>query len=81
MICGVEGFVQSQHKSDIDFLVQRGCAIRIGRKEIDREKLITAIEELLHDDEVKRIAREVQASYAEWDGAQRSADFLREHFG
>lgn len=72
--------MQAEQEANIDFLVRRGCAIRIGRKEVNREKLLTAIEKLLHDEEARRIARDVQASYATWDGAKRSADFLREHF-
>lgn len=72
--------MQPEQEANIAFLVRRGCAIRIGRREVSREKLISAIDKLLHDGEAKRIAKGVQANYAAWDGAQRSATFLRARF-
>jgi UDP:flavonoid glycosyltransferase YjiC (YdhE family) len=73
--------MQPEQEWNIDCLVRQGCARRLGRHEVTRQRLITAIEELLHDTHARQIAKEIQSAYSQWNGAAKAAEFLIGRFG
>lgn len=73
--------MQPEQEWNIDFLVRKGCAIRLSRHEITHERLIDATEQLLSDQQAQSTAREIQADYREWNGAEKAAEFLFSRFG
>jgi UDP:flavonoid glycosyltransferase YjiC (YdhE family) len=73
--------MQPEQEWNIDCLVRKGAAIRLSRNEIDGDSLITAIETLLHDPQAYIAAAEIQRVYANHNGAEKAAAFLKDRFG
>jgi UDP:flavonoid glycosyltransferase YjiC (YdhE family) len=72
--------MQPEQEWNIDFLVRRGCAIRLSRHEVTRQDIIQAVEQLLNNQHAQAVAKEVQSEYQQWNGAERTAQFLASHF-
>ena len=71
------GFTPEQD-ANIGFLVRRGTAERLRRREIDSPHLARAFEHLLRP-EVRRRASELQEELAAWDGPGNVARFLERY--
>ena len=73
--------LQPEQESNIDALVRQGSAIRIRKRRLSRESLLTAIEQLLNDPSARQKAKEIQGLFAVWDGTKNAAGFLKQKFG
>lgn len=73
--------MQPEQEWNIDCMVRKGAAIRLSRNEINGDSLITAIETLLHDPQAYIAAAEIQRAYANNNGAEKAAAFLKDRFG
>ena len=69
--------MQPEQVANLDCLVRKGFAIRIPKSRVDANKILAAVDKLYHDPEAKRKA----AVVARWDGPQRAAAILKEHYG
>ena len=72
--------LQPEQEWNIDFFVRRGCAIRLSRREVTPDALRRAVEALLNDPCAKEVAERMQDTYRQWNGPQRTADYLVDHF-
>lgn len=72
--------MQPEQEINIDFVVRWGSALRVRRGDVTPERMRAAILQLLTDPQARERAAELAAEYAGWDGARRTADFLRAHF-
>jgi UDP:flavonoid glycosyltransferase YjiC (YdhE family) len=69
--------MQPEQEWNIDFVARKGCAIRIGRHDVTRKRLLDAVETLLHDESAHRKAKALQQAFTQWDGAREVAGFLK----
>ncbi len=72
--------LQPEQESNIDAIVRQGCAIRIRKRRLSQDSLLSAIEQLLNDSSARRKASEIQKLFMEWNGTKNTAAFLKQKF-
>lgn len=72
--------MQPEQEWNIDFIVRKGSAIRLSRREVTPNQLINAIDYLAHNQMAHDVAKQIQSEYSKWDGAKLSAEFIISHF-
>jgi UDP:flavonoid glycosyltransferase YjiC (YdhE family) len=72
--------MQYEQDANLQCLVRKGFAIRIPKRKASAERALEAIETLLHDEEAKQKAKAFSEEVTHWDGPNRAAAFLVEHF-
>jgi UDP:flavonoid glycosyltransferase YjiC (YdhE family) len=73
--------MQPEQVANLDCLVRRGFAVRIPRRKANAARIIAAAGRLLADEDAQTKARAFAVELAQWDGPQRSAQFLATTFG
>ncbi len=72
--------MQPEQEINVDCLVRKGFALRIRKGRLTPERLCTAIDRLLADEEAKRKAREFQKVVQAWDDPAIVRRFFEEKF-
>jgi len=73
--------MQPEQVANLDCLVRRGFAVRIPKRKANAARIIAAAGRLLADEDARTKARAFAVELAQWDGPQRSAQFLAATFG
>ncbi|MBP7687341.1 MAG: hypothetical protein KA765_05520 [Thermoflexales bacterium] len=72
--------LQPEQESNIELVVRYGSARRLSKRRLSRRTLLAAIDDLLDDPTARSRAADLQRLFAQWNGAARAAEFLREQF-
>jgi UDP:flavonoid glycosyltransferase YjiC (YdhE family) len=96
VICGGQGTVHTaclsgtpfvgigMHKEqeiNIDFIVRKGCAIRLDKETVTPQSVLQALDSLLHNESARRQAKNIQNKLKAWDGPANVTRFLCQTFG
>lgn len=73
--------MQPEQDANLDCLVRQGFAIRIPKRKANGERVVAAVEKLLHDEQARIKASQFSEIFKEWDGPTKAAAFLKEHYG
>jgi UDP:flavonoid glycosyltransferase YjiC (YdhE family) len=73
--------MQMEQVANLACLERLGFAIRVPKSKDPSRKILAAIDKLLHDERAKTRAADFANVIAKWDGPNRAAEILLEHYG
>jgi UDP:flavonoid glycosyltransferase YjiC (YdhE family) len=73
--------MQPEQVANLQCLVRKGFAIRVGKSRDPSRQILKAIARLLHDREAQRKAEAFARIMEQWDGPRLAADLLFKQFG
>jgi UDP:flavonoid glycosyltransferase YjiC (YdhE family) len=70
-----------EQQANLDACVRKGFAVRLSKKRATASDVLAAVDRLLRDDRAKAAVATFRRQLAEWNGPEKAARFLKEHYG